>query len=66
MEFVCAAVSHRFARSNGMDKVEFVILDLTPVPHIDSMGCHFLEELNEVSLCRERERERRCRGARQC
>lgn len=33
-----------------MDKVEFVILDLTPVPHIDSMGCHFLEELNEVRL----------------
>jgi hypothetical protein len=32
-----------------MDKVEYVILDLTPVPHIDSMGCHFLEELNDVS-----------------
>lgn len=45
---VCAALWYRFARANGMDKVEFVILDLTPVPHIDSMGCHFLEELNEV------------------
>lgn len=39
----------RFARANGIDKVEFVILDLTPVPHMDSMGCHFLEDLNEVS-----------------
>ncbi len=45
----CAAL-RRFARANGMNKVEFVILDLTPVPHIDSMGCHFLEELNEVRV----------------
>lgn len=40
----------RFARANGMDKVEYVIIDLTPVPHMDSMGAHFLEELNEVGL----------------
>jgi anti-anti-sigma regulatory factor len=33
-----------------MDQVEFVILDLTPVPHIDSMGCHFLEDLHAVRL----------------
>jgi anti-anti-sigma regulatory factor len=33
-----------------MDALEFVIVDLTPVPHVDSMGCHFLEELNEVRL----------------
>jgi hypothetical protein len=38
----------RFARANGMEQVEYVILDLTPVPHVDSMGCHFLEDLNEV------------------
>lgn len=39
----------RFARANGMDRVEYVILDLTPVPHMDSMGAHFLGELNEVN-----------------
>jgi anti-anti-sigma regulatory factor len=38
----------RFARANGIDRVEYIILDLTPVPHMDSMGAHFLEELNEV------------------
>eukprot|EP00775_Hariotina_reticulata_P008330 gene8330-8515_t len=37
----------RFARANGIDKVEYVVLDLTPVPHMDSMGCSFLEEINE-------------------
>jgi anti-anti-sigma regulatory factor len=47
-----AVVTHRrFARANGIDRVEFIILDLTPVPHMDSMGAHFLEELNEVRLC---------------
>jgi anti-anti-sigma regulatory factor len=47
-----AAATHcRFARANGIDRVEFIILDLTPVPHMDSMGAHFLEELNEVRRC---------------
>jgi anti-anti-sigma regulatory factor len=45
---VAAAAHRRFARANGIDRVEFIILDLTPVPHMDSMGAHFLEELNEV------------------
>ena len=47
MVFWCP--SHSFARANGIDRVEYIILDLTPVPHMDSMGAHFLEELNEVS-----------------
>ncbi|WIA41485.1 hypothetical protein OEZ86_008861 [Tetradesmus obliquus] len=37
----------RFARANGIDRVEYIILDLTPVPHMDSMGAHFLEELHQ-------------------
>jgi sulfate transporter 4 len=37
----------RFAQANGVDKVEYVVLDLTPVPHMDSMGCAFLEDMHE-------------------
>lgn len=33
------------AASSGLPGIEFVVLELTPVPHMDSMGAAFLEEL---------------------
>jgi sulfate transporter 4 len=35
----------KFSIQHGLDTLMFLILDLTPVSHIDSMGAHFLEEL---------------------
>jgi len=35
------------ARAQGLDKLEYVILDLTPVNHLDSMGVHLLSDLAE-------------------
>ena len=35
----------KFSMQHGLDTLLFLILDLTPVSHIDSMGAHFLEEL---------------------
>jgi anti-anti-sigma factor len=37
----------RFAQANGVEKVEYVVLDLTPVNHLDSMGVHLLADLHE-------------------
>ena len=29
----------------GVPKLMFLVLDMTPVHHVDSMGLHFLEDL---------------------
>jgi sulfate transporter 4 len=34
-----------FAKQHGVDKLQYLILDLTPVSHMDSTGAHFVEEL---------------------
>ena len=37
-----------FAGANGAaPRVEYVVVDLTPVSHMDSMGAHFFLELIE-------------------
>lgn len=41
--------SAAYARKNGVSGVKFLILDLTPVSHMDSMGAHMIEDLyNEL------------------
>jgi len=39
--------AERFAVANGAPKLEYVVLDLTPVPHLDSMGGDFFVQLAE-------------------
>lgn len=33
------------SRQAGLPGVMYLILDMTPVPHADAMGLHFLEEV---------------------
>jgi sulfate transporter 4 len=39
--------AERFAVANGAPRLEYVVLDLTPVPHLDSMGGDFIVQLAE-------------------
>ena len=39
--------AERFAVANGAPRLEYVVLDLTPVPHLDSMGGDFFVQLAE-------------------
>lgn len=39
--------AERFAAANGATRLEYVVLDLTPVPHLDSMGSDFIVQLSE-------------------
>lgn len=39
--------AERFAAANGAPRLEYVVLDLTPVPHLDSMGGDFFVQLAE-------------------
>jgi anti-anti-sigma regulatory factor len=34
-----------FFELQGADRLEFLLLDMTPIHHVDSMGLHFLEDL---------------------
>jgi hypothetical protein len=36
-----------YARQNGVNGLRYLVLDLTPVSHIDSMGAHMIEELHK-------------------
>ncbi|GAX84213.1 hypothetical protein CEUSTIGMA_g11636.t1 [Chlamydomonas eustigma] len=34
-----------WSKAQGAERLEFLLLDMTPIHHVDSMGLHFLEDL---------------------